>query len=866
MDIIVPLGGKGERFLRQGYCKPKPLIDVLGQPLISHTLDRLCRWSGKHGTDSKIHIVYSPRLGAELLDALCERYQTEIEKGQLCMIELPKDETSGAAETVALGLDRICGKPEYRVRPCIIMDCDAFYTYDVLDPIFTIVNGTATNAVAYFDEPGTHDLNTNGPFSYLVIRKPSGIIEDIVEKVRISKNAVTGLYAFSSGETLRAVCHKVICKEENQVNSEFYMSCVIRDMLIDDHTFTGVYIEEHAFKCLGTPEQVHHYVSNLPAFLFDLDGTLVMSDHVYVDVWTEITKLLNMSLNKGLFDGYIQGKDDASAMALLAPCAPKDILGRISDMKDTLFLNNIDAVEEIQGAVGFVREASRYGVRIAVVTNCNRRVAEAILEKIGISDIVEVLIIGNECARSKPFPDPYLEAARALCIDPLRCIAFEDSGTGLDSAIAAKVRMTVGIASHMTRADLLARGATLAIDTFNEVSLQDILSNNMTKGVSQEGKMDQPRTNKYLESLSRDILQSVSHRHPHVTGVSFSSAGRMAGGYIADVLPVILHTSNGKEIQCVAKVEPPPSMQQNCNNALAAMAAALDLHARERYFYESISEHVGISVPMYICTIINQETMQPHGILLESIAKPNFKLALDLNRESIDVTFSVVDRLARMHARFWKKDIQKTFPMLVSNTSAVMRPAWGDYVASHWSEFQGKWKMGLSEDNLATGEAIAGLFPDIQEALSRGARTLCHGDVKTGNIFYEKPRVHGPYEPHFMDWQYVSHGMGTQDLAFLIIESFSPERARVVSELVKAYYYTRLVEYGIRDYPKTCFERDFKLACCYFPFFVAVWFGTVDHRQIPDPNFPAFFCQRLFSFLECQGVNCSSIHDIISSP
>lgn len=35
----------------------------------------------------------------------------------------------------------------------------------------------------------------------------------------------------------------------------------------------------------------------------------------------------------------------------------------------------------------------------------------------------------------------------------------------------------------------------------------------------------------------------------------------------------------------------------------------------------------------------------------------------------------------------------------------------------------------------------------------------------------------------------------------------------------------------------------------YFPFFVAIWFGTVDEDELIDKNFPFFFIQRLFNFL-----------------
>ena len=41
MNIIIPLGGKGERFLKNGYTQPKPLIPILEKCMIDHVLDNI---------------------------------------------------------------------------------------------------------------------------------------------------------------------------------------------------------------------------------------------------------------------------------------------------------------------------------------------------------------------------------------------------------------------------------------------------------------------------------------------------------------------------------------------------------------------------------------------------------------------------------------------------------------------------------------------------------------------------------------------------------------------------------------------------------------------------------------------------------
>jgi len=41
MNIIIPLGGKGERFAKEGYLQPKPLIQILNKEMIFYVLDNL---------------------------------------------------------------------------------------------------------------------------------------------------------------------------------------------------------------------------------------------------------------------------------------------------------------------------------------------------------------------------------------------------------------------------------------------------------------------------------------------------------------------------------------------------------------------------------------------------------------------------------------------------------------------------------------------------------------------------------------------------------------------------------------------------------------------------------------------------------
>jgi hypothetical protein len=101
----------------------------------------------------------------------------------------------------------------------------------------------------------------------------------------------------------------------------------------------------------------------------------------------------------------------------------------------------------------------------------------------------------------------------------------------------------------------------------------------------------------------------------------------------------------------------------------------------------------------------------------------------------------------------------------------------------------------------------------------------------------------------FIDWQHCAIGKGTQDLAFFILESFDLANISGVFQLAKQYYYMKLKEYGVEDYPLAEFESDLNDAFKFIPFFTAVWFGTTPQDELIDPNFPYFLITKLFYLL-----------------
>lgn len=81
----------------------------------------------------------------------------------------------------------------------------------------------------------------------------------------------------------------------------------------------------------------------------------------------------------------------------------------------------------IPGLMKLVQWVKEQGLRRAAVSNSPRDNVEQVIEALGLTGFFEIVVIGNECERPKPYPDPYLKALEHFGATPDRAIVFEVS-------------------------------------------------------------------------------------------------------------------------------------------------------------------------------------------------------------------------------------------------------------------------------------------------------------------------------------------------------------------------------------------------------------------------------------------------------
>jgi len=237
MNIIIPLGGKGERFKKEGYLLPKPLIKIFDKEIIFYVLDNLF-----FNDDDNIFIIYNNELSEyDIEQILLNKYP------KINLIKL-KNQTKGASETLSIGIKEILNNFKYS-KKSLIIDGDTFYTENIIE-YYRNIN---YNAVFY-----TKNYEDKPIFSYIELNDNKEII-NIKEKVKISDNANTGAYAFSDINELLYFSTFII---ENNItfNNEPYTSCIISEMLKNNKKFIGYELDNDFVHVLGTPIQVRAYI------------------------------------------------------------------------------------------------------------------------------------------------------------------------------------------------------------------------------------------------------------------------------------------------------------------------------------------------------------------------------------------------------------------------------------------------------------------------------------------------------------------------------------------------------------------------------------------------------------------------------
>lgn len=242
LQVLMPMGGLGQRFRDVGIRTPKPLIPVRGVPMFSKALSSLDPFVGSISLTVVTQIEYQERyeLGDKIIAAEPDATIAYIDR-----------KTGGAVDT-AMEAESLLNPDD----PLIVMDCDiAFSSPDFFDMLGRVMDGRGADGMLL-------TFSSNDPrYSYVQV-DASGFAVRTAEKEAISSSALMGAYFFSRAADFIEASRALLSKPLNQDRKEYYVSMVFNELI---QAGRKIRVVKGDFYSFGTPEELERFsVTGMP--------------------------------------------------------------------------------------------------------------------------------------------------------------------------------------------------------------------------------------------------------------------------------------------------------------------------------------------------------------------------------------------------------------------------------------------------------------------------------------------------------------------------------------------------------------------------------------------------------------------------
>lgn len=239
LNIVIPMAGRGQRFVDAGYVRPKPLILIDGKPMIEWVVNNIAP-----SIDHQFIFVCQ--------QLHVERYALDSVLGEICdnPIIIPINNiTQGAACTV------LCAK-EYinNDQPLMIANSDQWLDFDIDDYITSWRSDEVEGYIMTM-------TSSENKWSYIKYGAHNEVI-GVVEKEVVSDEATTGIYNFNKGSLFVKYASQMV-QEGKKSKGEYYVAPIYDYFSADNKHFDFFNIGQDRTTMfgLGTPQDLEHFCS-----------------------------------------------------------------------------------------------------------------------------------------------------------------------------------------------------------------------------------------------------------------------------------------------------------------------------------------------------------------------------------------------------------------------------------------------------------------------------------------------------------------------------------------------------------------------------------------------------------------------------
>jgi beta-phosphoglucomutase len=208
------------------------------------------------------------------------------------------------------------------------------------------------------------------------------------------------------------------------------------------------------------------------AALFDMDGVLVDNHEFHFRAWTIFCEKHHLPVSREKFLKVFGGSSRENLEGFFGRKLSESEITEYSEEKENIyrqiykpFLKPVEGLRELLTKLRSLR------IDMAIATSAPLENAEFVIQEASLKGYFRAIVHDRIIVNNKPHPEVYLKAAELLGYKPNRCIAFEDSVKGIESAKGAGMKV-VGVAT--TNPPEMIRHTDLVIDNFTQLEPEQL--------------------------------------------------------------------------------------------------------------------------------------------------------------------------------------------------------------------------------------------------------------------------------------------------------------------------------------------------------------------------------------------------------
>ncbi len=181
----------------------------------------------------------------------------------------------------------------------------------------------------------------------------------------------------------------------------------------------------------------------IKAVIFDFDGIIIDSEPLWIEAEIEVFKSVGVYLNPQLCRQTtgLNTQDSIQYWYNIYKWTNKTRFELYSEILDAMDELIVERVEMKEGFLDVLQMFVDRNLPVAVASASPLRLINTALKKFDLADYFRIINSGDDEDAGKPHPALYLGAARRLAVEPVHCLAFEDSFNGAISAKAARMKL-----------------------------------------------------------------------------------------------------------------------------------------------------------------------------------------------------------------------------------------------------------------------------------------------------------------------------------------------------------------------------------------------------------------------------------------